>query len=52
MSDDINKPSQAEGDDPSHPDTDSVLEEQGKPSQAEGDDPDDTTEVHEVLDPE
>jgi hypothetical protein len=49
---DVNKPSQAEGDDPQHPDTDEVLEEHGKPSKPEGDDPDDTTEVHEVLDPE
>jgi hypothetical protein len=52
MSDDINKPSQAEGADPEHPATDEVLEAQGRPSKPEGEDPDDTTEVHEVLDPE
>jgi hypothetical protein len=51
MSDDINRPSQAEGEDTSHPDTDEVLEEHGKPSQSEGDDPDHPDE-HEVLDPE
>ena len=47
---DDNKPSQAEGDDPDRPDTETVLTEHGRPSQAEGDDPDDTTPVHEVLD--
>lgn len=47
---DVNKPSQAEGDDPDRPDTETVLIEHGKPSQAEGDDPDDTTPKHEVLD--
>lgn len=49
---DANKPSQAEGDDPQHPDTETVLEEHGKPSKPEGDDPDDTADIHEVLDPE
>jgi hypothetical protein len=44
-------PSQAEGEDPSAPEPEIVLESAGKPSQAEGDDPDDTTEVHEVIDP-
>ncbi|WP_375404998.1 hypothetical protein [uncultured Amnibacterium sp.] len=50
MSDEA-KPSQAEGADPDHPDTETVLEAEGRPSSAEGDDPDDTTPVHEVLDP-
>lgn len=50
MSDET-KPSQAEGADPDHPDTESVLESSGTPSKPEGDDPDDTTPVHEVLDP-
>ena len=56
MSDDLNeydenKPSQAEGEDAEHPDTEIVLEALGKPSSAEGEDPDDTAEVHEVIDP-
>ena len=48
---DENKPSQAEGEDPEHPDHEIVLEALGKPSSAEGEDPDDTAEVHEVIDP-
>ena len=47
---DESKPSQAEGADPDHPDTESVLEATGTPSKPEGDDPVDTTPVHEVLD--
>ena len=43
--------SQAEGEDPAHPDHEIVLEPDGKPSSAEGEDPDDTTERHEVLNP-
>jgi hypothetical protein len=48
---DQHHPSQAEGEDPEAPEPEIVLEPEGRPSQAEGDDPDDTTEVHEVLDP-
>jgi len=44
-------PSQAEGEDPAAEEPTIVLEAGGTPSQAEGEDPDDTTEVHEVLDP-
>lgn len=44
-------PSQAEGEDPSAPEPEVVLEAEGKPSAAEGEDPDDTAEVHEVIDP-
>jgi hypothetical protein len=49
---DQNHPSQAEGEDPSAPESETqiVLEQEGKPSAAEGEDPDDT-DVHEVLDP-
>lgn len=48
---DESKPSQAEGEDPEHPDTTIVLEEEGRPSKPEGDDPDDTADVHVVIDP-
>jgi hypothetical protein len=48
---DQSHPSQAEGEDPSAEEPTIVLEPEGAPSQAEGEDPDDTTEVHEVLDP-
>jgi hypothetical protein len=48
---DQNHPTQAEGEDPSAPEPEIVLEAQGKPSSAEGEDPDDTAEVHEVIDP-
>ncbi len=44
-------PSQAEGEDPAAEEPTIVLQAAGTPSQAEGEDPDDTTEVHEVLDP-
>ena len=47
---DENHPSQAEGEDPSAPEGQVVLEQQGKPSSAEGEDPD-AQDVHEVLDP-
>ena len=47
---DQNHPSQAEGEDPSAPEAQIVLEQEGKPSAAEGEDPDET-DVHEVLDP-
>jgi hypothetical protein len=46
---DENHPSQAEGEDPAHPDDEIVLEQEGKPSSAEGEDPD--AAVHEVIDP-
>ena len=46
--DDLNHPSQAEGEDPEASDEVEVLPETGKPSQAEGGDPDDQDEV-EVL---
>lgn len=42
-------PSQAEGEDPSAPEPEVVLEAEGKPSSAEGEDPD--ADVHEVIDP-
>ncbi len=47
---DPNKPSQAEGDDPSRPDEGEVLAEEGHPSQAEGGDPDDPNPTLEVGD--
>jgi hypothetical protein len=43
-------PSQAEGEDPSSPEPEIVLQAEGKPSSAEGEDPD-APEGHAVLDP-
>jgi hypothetical protein len=43
-------PSQAEGEDPSGPEPEIVLEAEGKPSSAEGEDPD-AAPAHEVIDP-
>lgn len=47
---DPNKPSQAEGEDPSRPDEGEVLPQEGHPSQAEGGDPADTDATLEAGD--